>query len=510
MPLDADVVPDLLRQRAEEAPDAVALRVHRGAALTYGEWDRRADALARGFVARGVRRGDRVVLYFDTARWTDYAAGYAAVLRTGATAVPVGPRFAGPELDQVLTHCEAGGAVAPADLVGAVAGAPWAVPIEELAGDAGDGRPFPVPAEPGDLAEIIYTSGTTGTPKGVACSHANLAFHELPGSVAGAAGGEGAGPPARVVFLHAFPVGTNAGQEVLRLPLRRPGATAVALARFDPQELCAAVAEHRVTRLQLVPAMAQVLVASGAWRAHDLSSVERVTLSSAPLLPALLPALAEAFPGATLCNAYALTESGTARTLLVDAGHRPGSVGRPVGGTEVRVVDDSGRDVPAGGTGEIWLRRPRAPRREYYRDPESTAAAFAGDWLRTGDLGHLDEEGYLHLDDRRKDLVVTGGTNVSTLEVEDALLHHPAVADAAVVGVPHPVLGEDVAAAVVLRSAATPRELQAFARRRLAEHKVPHRIAVVDELPRNASGKVRKRLVADALSGQGTVAAGAV
>ncbi len=506
MPAAPSLLPDLLRRRAVEDPDAVALRVHRGASLTYGEWDRRADALGRGLAARGVRRGDRVALCFDTARWTDYAAGYAAVHRAGAVAVPVGPRFARPELDQVLRHCGAAGAVAPADLLGAVAGAPWAVPVEELGGGDGsdDGRPLQVPAEPGDLAEIIYTSGTTGTPKGVACSHANLLFHELPGSVTGAGGapGDDAGAPARVAFLHAFPVGTNAGQEVLRLPLRRSGVTAVALAAFDPEELCAAVAEHGVTRLQLVPAMAQVLVASGAWRTSDLSSVERVTLSSAPLPPALLPALSAAFPNATLCNAYALTESGTARTLLVGAERHPGSVGRPVGGTEVRVVDDSGGDVPAGGTGEIWLRRPGAPRREYYRDPEATAAAFAGDWLRTGDLGHLDDEGHLYVDDRKKDLVVTGGTNVSTLEVEDALLHHPAVAEAAVVGVPHPVLGQDVAAAVVLRSAATSRELQGFVRRRLAEHKVPHRVAVVDELPRNASGKVRKDLLADELAGQ--------
>jgi acyl-CoA synthetase (AMP-forming)/AMP-acid ligase II/acyl carrier protein len=500
---DPSVVADLLRRRAAADADAVALKVHGGPALTYRGWDRRADAVARALVERGVRPGDRVALYFDTARWTDYATCYAAVHRAAAVVVPVGPRFAGPELDEVLGHCGAAGAVAPADLVGALRAARWTAVVDDLAGgDTGDAEPFQVLAGPDDLAEIVYTSGTTGTPKGVACSHANLLFHELPGAVAGPEGPAGGERPAELVFLHAFPVGTNAGQEVLRLPLRRSGVTAVALPAFDGEQLCRAVVEHRVTRLQLVPAMAQVLVASGTWRAHDLSSVERVTLSSAPLPPALLPALAEAFPRATLGNAYALTESGTARTLLLGAERRPGSVGKPVGGTEVRIVDDAGREVPAGATGEIWLRRPGAPRREYYRDPEATAAAFAGDWLRTGDVGHLDAEGYLYVDDRKKDLVVTGGTNVSTLEVENVLLEHPAVVEAAVVGVPHPVLGQDVAAAVVLTEAATPRELQAFARRRLAEHKVPHRVAVVDRLPRNASGKVRKRLLADELAGQ--------
>ncbi|MBW3575765.1 MAG: AMP-binding protein, partial [Actinobacteria bacterium] len=489
------MVPDLLGARVRDDPGALALVVHGGETLDYARWDRRSDTVARVLARRGLTRGDPVALLFDNARWTDYAVAYLGVLKAGAVAVPLAPRFTSAELAEVLVHSGAGAVVAPTDLAPRVPSGPWWVAAGGEVEDQEGVRPVPAPPAPEDLAEIVYTSGTTGTPKGVACTHANLMFHELPPD-------QGTGSPGRISFLHAFPVGTNAGQEVLRLPLRRTGRVAVALPVFDPEQLCAAVTEHGVTRLQLVPAMAQVLLDSGAHRRHDLSSVERVTLSSAPTPPALLSRLAEAFPSATLCNAYALTESGTARTLLVGAERHPGSVGRPVGGTEVRVVDDSGQDVPAGGTGEIWLRRPGAPRREYYRDPEATAAAFAGDWLRTGDLGHLDDEGNLYVDDRKKDLVVTGGTNVSTLEVEDALLHHPAVAQAAVVGVPHPVLGQDVAAAVVLRSAATPRELQGFVRQRLAEHKVPHRIAVVDELPRNASGKVRKGLLAEELAGQ--------
>jgi acyl-CoA synthetase (AMP-forming)/AMP-acid ligase II/acyl carrier protein len=268
----------------------------------------------------------------------------------------------------------------------------------------------------------------------------------------------------------------------------------VALAVFDPEQLGAAVAEHRVTRLQLVPAMAQVLLDSGAQRRHDLSSIERVTLSSAPASPVLLSRLAEALPGATLCNAYAMTESGTARTLLIDAASRPGSVGRPVGESEVRVVDDEDRDVAVGDMGEIWLRRPGAPPRTYYLDPEATAAAFApGGWLRTGDLGHLDDEGFLYIDDRKKDLVISGGTNISPAEVEHVLSEHPAVADVAVFAIAHPVLGQDVAAAVVLASPATTRQLQDFVRSRLSEPKTPHRVVVVGRLPRNASGKVLKR-----------------
>ena len=504
-PSEATAVPDLLRRRASEDPDATAVVVHGGEALAYAGWDRRSDAVARGLVHRGIGRGERVALFFDNARWTDYAVAYLGVLRAGSVAVPLGPRFSRGELAGILAHCGPAAVVCPPDLGAVVPPGPGQVLSPEDLVDGCDGPPgegLPALPQPGDLAEVLYTSGTTGSPKGVACSHENLMFHELPPD-------SGAALPERIAFLHAFPVGTNAGQEVLRLPLRRSGRIAVALPAFDPEQLCAAVAEHRVTRLQLVPAMAQVILDSGAHRRHDLSSIERVTLSSAPAPAVLLDRLAEAFPGATLCNAYAMTESGTARTLLVGAESRPGSVGRPVGGTEVRVVDEEERDVAVGARGEIWLRRPGAPTRKYYLDPEATADAFTPEgWLRTGDLGHLDDEGYLYVDDRKKDLIISGGTNISPAEVEQVLLGHPAVADAAVFAIPHPVLGQDVAAAVVLRSPATSRDLQDLVRSRLSEPKTPHRVLVLDRLPRNASGKVLKRelpALVDAGGGEGTI-----
>src|SRR5438270_2736076 len=238
--------------------------------------------------------------------------------------------------------------------------------------------------------------------------------------------------------------------------------------------------------------MAQMLVAAGAQRRHDLSSVRRVILSSAPAAPALFARLAEAFPAATLWNAYALTEAGAARTLMQWDAQRPTAVGRPVGETEIRIVDDAGRTVPAGERGEVCLRRRGTPTRSYYRDPTATAEVFADGWVHSGDLGHVDQDGYLHLTDRAKDVIISGGLNVASVEVENALYEHPAVAEAAVFGVPHPVLGEDVAAAVVVRTPTTERELQDLVRSRLREHKVPHRVFVVDRLPRNASGKVVK------------------
>ncbi len=488
-PTEAVIVPDLLRRRAAEHPDAVALVVDGGDSLAYGDWEGRSNAVARGMAGRGVQPGDRVGLVFGNAHWTDYAVAYLGVHKAGAVAVPLGPRFSGPELDRVLRHCEARLLVGDGD--GGQVGGAMAATAAELEGDGGTGW-FQVDVGPADLAEILYTSGTTGLPKGVACTHAGVLFHDPPPERPEETGGETA------YLVHSFPVGTNAGQEVLRLPLRRGDRVAVALPFFDAERFCAVVAQRRVRRLQLVPAMGQLIVASGAASRHDVSSVERVVLSSAPSSPALLSALAQAFPRAALWNTYALTEAGTARTLMVDAASRPGSVGRPVGDTEVRIVDDAAHDVDAGEAGEIWIRRPGAPTRTYYRDPQATAATFAADgWVRTGDVGRLDDGGYLYLVDRKKDLIIVGGLNVSSVEVENVLYEHPAVVDAAVFGVPHEVLGQDVAAAVVARSTVAAADLQAFVRRQLGEHKVPHHVVFVDELPRNASGKVPKHELRD-------------
>ena len=468
-------VSDLLAARVDASPDHVALVVDGGQSLTYRQWDRHANAAARGLTSLGVTPGDRVGLLFDNPWWTDYATCYLGALKAGAVAVPLSPRFSAPEREHVIGHAGINVVVAPPEL----SFGPAVTPLE-LVADRSE-APLGTLADPPGLAEVIYTSGTTGTPKGVAITHSSLLAHDLPPA-----------PPSDPALLHAFPIGTNAGQECLRMPLRRR-LTAVVLPTFDPERLCAVVAERRITRLQLVPSMAQLVVASGAPARHDVSSVERITLSSAPAPAGLWAELAAAFPGAELYNAYALTEGGGARTMMRHDPARPHAVGRPVGETEVRVVDAGGSEAPVGATGEIWLRRPGAPRREYYRDPEATAAAYASDWLRTGDLGFIDGDGYLNLVDRSKDIIISGGFNVSSVEVEDALYAHPAVREAAVFGVPHPILGQDVAAAVVPGEPVDERELQSFVRARLGEHKVPHRLVLVDDLPRTASGKVVKR-----------------
>lgn len=516
-------VPDLLAARATSAPKDIALAVEAGRTLTYGDWDRWSDTAAAGLAARGAGPGDLVGLVFDTARWDAYAVAYLGVHKAGATAVPLGPGVGVAGVARTLDHCRAVGVICPPDLrpgvaeaalhlaaaggasrpgvargasrpgVARGAAAPWVASLAELKallGAPGASAFVGPPLDPGALAEVIYTSGATGVPKGVACSHASIVIHDGPAEAEGD----------RAQVLHAFPVGTNACQELLRICLRRGDRIPLAMAAFDPERAAALVEGLRIARMQLVPAMANLLVGSGACARHDMSTLEVVTLSSAPVTPGLLARLGEALPRTRLVNAYALTESGTARTLNLDARSRPDSLGRPVGGTEVRIADGSGQALPVGESGEIWLRRPGAPERYYLHDPQASAIAWAGGWLHTGDLGLLDHEGELHLVDRIKDIVICGGLNVSSIEVEAVLASHPAVGDVAVVGVPHEVLGQDVAAAVVRSGPLAVRELQAFARAALPEHKVPHRIAFLEALPRTASGKVAKLELAGLLS----------
>jgi len=244
-----------------------------------------------------------------------------------------------------------------------------------------------------------------------------------------------------------------------------------------------------------VPAMAQLLIHHPAFHSADLTSLRKLVLGSAPLAPHTLRALQDRLPGADVLNSYGMTEGGHA-TFTMDpeaARTRPGAVGRPTPPVEVRIVDGAGQPCPTGEVGEVLTRNP-AGHREYYRDAAATARQWAGGWLHTGDLGHLDADGYLYIVGRRKEMIVRGGMNVYADDVEAALQAHPDVVEAAVAGIPHAVLGEDVGAWIVLRpgSGTTAEAVVEFARGSLADFKVPRRVEVVGELPRNAGGKVVK------------------
>ncbi|MYS82704.1 AMP-binding protein [Embleya scabrispora] len=526
-------VPGLLAARALVDPDRVAFLLPGTpeSRLTFAEWDRRSSSLARELRARGVREGDRIGLIFAGREWADYAVAYCAVHRAGAVAVPLPERLPPAALHTMLTHCAATAVVHGAEIRPAPTDA-WNSPAAELEAAAAraEGRtanphrpdphgpdphgsdphgsdphgsdphrpnqrrpeqhrnpsrsPSGLPASrPDDLAQILYTSGTTGTPKGVAATHANLTHGFEPT------------PRHRQLahsrhFLHAFPIGTNAGQTMLLNALTAEP-TALCAPTFDAEEFCALIAAYRVGTVFTVPAMATELVNSRAWTRHDVSTVQLFGSTAAALPPATALALTEAFPDATIVNSYTSTEAAPAQTTMVFDADRPTSVGRGTGRDDLRIVGADGEPVPTGEVGEIWLRPPTASR-TYYRDARADAEVFTGGWVRMGDIGRLDADGYLYLIDRESDLIKSGATRISTLAVEAALYEHPAVADASVFGLPHPVMGTMVAAALVLRAEVSAEDLRVFLGERLARHEIPTRLLRVDSLPRNPAGKVVK------------------
>nr|AIS85905.1 acyl-CoA synthetase [Verrucosispora sp. MS100047] len=485
-------VPDLLDWRASLHPEQVAVEVHGVATLTFAGWAAESSRLAAALRARGLRRGDRVGLLFGARDWTRFAVAYCGVLRAGGVAVPLSDRLAAGQLEYALTHCAATAVLhgddTPAPPV--PAGLPVWTCADLLTETAPEHVDAPT-ARPGDLAQILYTSGTTGRPKGVAASHANLTVGapQHPRRLALAHSRR---------FLHAFAIGTNAGQTMLLNALTAK-AGALTLPRFTPLRFARLIEAPGTGTVFVVPSIAVELLDSGALRGRDTSGVQLIGSTAAPLAPAVAARLAEAFPAATIVNYYTSTEAAPAQTTMIYDPARRDAVGRPVGG-QLMVADADGNPLPAGTTGDVWLRAPFT--RAYYRDEAANRATFRDGWVRMGDVGRLDADGYLYLTDRHQDVIKTGAFKVSTLEVEAALHEHPLVAEAAVVGIPHPVLGSAVAAAVVLRPPAGPDDLtlpvvRGFLADRLADYQLPARLLVLDRLPHNEGGKVLKRQLTD-------------
>lgn len=472
-------IPGQLRLRAAERGGDIAHSSAHGADLTFAVWDSMSSIAVRGLSAAGVRAGDRVLLPCSTAEWTAYAVAWAAVLKLGAVAVPVS-RSAGAEV--LATTWAASRAVCvvggdPAVLPGATH-----LALAGLVADRADRADPPPPAGPvpGDDAEIIYTSGTTGMPKGVVATHENVLY-----ALRNPRRGE------LRTALHALPPGTTVGQGLLVQPLSRRPHRTVTLDHFTPDALLAAVERHRPTDVVLVPAMAIALVNAAGADAYDLGSVQQVRTTSAPIHPATLHALAELFPAARVRNVYSTTECWPRRLATDYDRDRPTSLGRPAGGAQVRIADAAGAELPAGSAGDVQLRSD-APQRRYDGEDGASTVFLPGGWTRTGDVGLIDADGYFYLVDRNPDLVNTGGLNVSTLDVEATVMDYPGIIEAAVCGIPHPVLTESVVAAVRAAPGLDVADLLAFLQDRKGPA-APHRIVVVDELPRNFLGKVDKK-----------------
>ncbi len=479
---DLTTVPRLLAWRRGLDAQRVAIEVDGVASLTFAQWDSGSDTIAYALLGQGLRPGDRVGLVFGGRDWTHYALAYCGVQKAGGVAVPLSDRLPQAQLDQLLTACSARLVVRGAPDVEALL-APTPPPTTTASPDAAalpDRGELPLPG-PGDLGQILFTSGTTGQPKAVGATHANLTI------------GAPTHPKRLALahserFLHAFPIGSNAAQTMLLNCLTaRPGA--LTLPRFTPVRFARLLQTGTVGTVFVVPAMAIELLGSGVLPGRDLSGVHLVGSTAAPLPPAIALRLAQAFPKAAIVNYYTSTEAAPAQTSMIFDPARSDAVGRPAPGS-IRITAPDGSPAPPGVVGDVWLRSPHP--RSYLGDEQATAETFRGEWVRMGDIGRL-TDGYLYLADRDSDVVKSGAHKVSTLEVEAAIYEHPAVADAAVVGVPHPVLGKQLAAAVVARSPIGLPALRAFLAERLADHQLPAQLLVLESLPRNESGKVRKR-----------------
>ena len=496
----AELLTDQLRMMARAYADEVAATdVATGEDLTFARWDAQSNQLARWLVDHGVVKGDRVAIHVPPEEGLVFLIAYSAAHKAGAAAVPTSTRLVARELGYVLGHAGAAVAISGATTTPVLAEAWPDLPTlrtivttgmstgegvvawtDALHPDAGE---IQVLLDGDDLADLMYTSGTTGQPKGVVVRHRNVAM--LPNGVPR---WSGAG------WLHASPMFTFAGLASTYNPMKL-GMRLLYLPRFDVDRWFDVVEQRRPKAVFLVPAMAELLSASPRFPHADLSSITMCSLGSAPVTPATLQRLQARLPNAMVSNAWGMTEAGPAFCFMPpeEQAHRVGSVGRPVPPTEFRIVDEQRGDLPAREIGELLVRNP-GREREYFNDPAATAGTWRDGWLHSGDLAYLDEDGFVYVVGRQKDVIIRGGNTVHATAVETVLYEHPAVQEAAVAGIPHAVLGEDVAAWIVLRpgGVVTAEALRAFAAERLSDYKVPRQITFVDELPRNATGKVLK------------------
>ncbi|RFU21192.1 acyl-CoA synthetase [Geodermatophilus marinus] len=493
-----------LHRAVQQRPDAPAT-IDGSRTRTHAESVDRIARLAGALRGLGVEDGARAaVLALNSDRYHEWLA---ATLWAGGVVVPVNFRWSVPEIADSLD--EVGATVLAVDdlfapmvpaLRQTVPGLAHVVhlgdgatpegtrPVEELLGGSGPVEDARRGGE--DLAGVFYTGGTTGRSKGVMLSHRNL----LTAIMGGLAISE---PVETSVYLHAAPMFHLADFSMWVTEVVA-GGTHVMIPAFDPVAVMQAVQAHGVTDLLLVPTMVQLVVDHPALDEHDLTSVRRVLYGASPMSEALLGRAMKALPNARFLQAYGMTELAPSATLLTPTDHEHPvhrrSVGRAAPHTEVRIVGPDDRELPRGEVGEIVVSGGNVML-GYWHRPEQTAEALRGGWMHTGDAGWMDDEGYVYLTDRIKDMIISGGENVYSVEVESVLAQHPSVATCAVIGVPDETWGERVHAVVVPVPGATPtlQELHDFCTERIAGYKVPRSVEVVDGLPLSAAGKVLKR-----------------
>jgi acyl-CoA synthetase (AMP-forming)/AMP-acid ligase II len=489
----------LLVQRSLIDPDKEGL-VCENLRLTFNEMNERANRLANSMISLGIKRGDRVgILALNDPEYYDMYFGLAKI---GAVLVPVNWRLAGPEMQYILSDCGVKILVfgseyfdvvdtfrknIPADQLIAISDdtPKWARPYNSLVSMAPADEPELV-GEDDDTLTILYTSGTTGRPKGAELTHAYYFYSNLNLTMAIRDVGD-----TYLTALPLFHIGALGG-----VPWAvHMGAKVVLMRKFEPVRLLEHVQEERVNCFGSVPSLLMLLREVPGFENYDWSSIATILIYAAPVPVSLLNEYKES--GIQVRQLYGMTEANTATILDAEhAGSKIGSCGKPYMHTQIRIVDSEGKQVGPNEPGEVLMKGPNMMK-GYWNRPKDTEAAIVDGWLHSGDIATVDEEGFVYIMDRKKDMIISGGENIYPAEIEDALLGHEAISDAAVIGYPHETWGEAVKAVVVLREGEklTESELINWCNNRIGRYKIPKAVIFTNEIPRSPTGKILKRIL---------------
>lgn len=506
------LVGDIVRRNAEYFGDCDAIVVPGGATLTWTELEERSNALARAFLDLGLEKGDRVATFMPNC--VEFYDFFFACAKSGVAGAPTNVRLAAPELASYLSYVEPTAILVHARVAEAARQFVGQVPSLRHVIGVGDGHGFDLDAsalraaqpatDPGcavdenDVYQLAATSGTTGTPKAAVGTHRNA----IAGMVTW---GAELGFSERETNLQAIPMFFNPGGQSGLHYVFLKGGRSVLIEPFDPPVFLDAIERYHANHTIIVPTMVSLLLDHPDCGKHDYSSLRGIGSGGSPLPRRVLERAREVF-GDVMNGMYGMAESYSAGLILrrenqftegpPEVVARLASAGKPMIYMQVRVVDEDGNDVPRDNTtpGEIWMKGDSIVG-GYFRMPDETAQAWQDGWLKSGDVAVVDAEGFITIVDRKKDIIITGGINVFSRDIEEALHQHPAVAQAAAIGIPHPTWGEAIHAVVTLKpgAEATPEDLIEFASERLAGFKKPRSLDIVDELPISATGKILKR-----------------
>jgi acyl-CoA synthetase (AMP-forming)/AMP-acid ligase II len=513
-----ETIREILKGNAGDFPDREGLvsplyRTGQWVRHTWKEIDQITDQLAIGLAALGLKKGQKLAFMHRNSAECYYA--YLSIHKIGAMFVPINVRLVAREVEYIVGHSDADFIMFGSDfipLLDQIRGKirnlkgcvciekegesipSWAVPFTRLL--KSHGTPIAIAINPEDEADLIYTSGTTGRPKGVVLNQANkLACGRMEGAAWGIRRQRYKWPR----LQNSFPFFTSTGVSSVMMPWLYYGFTVILEPTFDVIQTLETIQRERSTIYFAAPSMLIFILDHPRLKEFNTSSIRSVIYGGSAMPEEVIRRLFETWPGVKVYNAYGLTEGGTGGICLdaADAMTKHGSIGLPwPPDQEARILDDRDQDMGVREVGEIVIRGPNVMR-EYYKDPESTREVLRKGWLHTGDLGYYDEDGYFYYTDRKKDMIVRGGLKVYPLEVENVLYEHHAVKQCAVVAKPHPKLGEDVLALVVLVKGKhiSAEELIDFCSNKLADFKRPREIRFVKSIPTNAMGKVDKKAI---------------